>query len=102
MATPTRAADSILSGLKAFASIPWLEMNPVSLMNANKGIFGVNLGHMGDEVERLSGWLDQILVWWAEGKVRPHVDRAFPFTEAAAAHAYIQEQRNVGKVVLAP
>ena len=71
-------------------------------MNENKGVFGVNVGHMWDEVDRLTGWLDRILGWWAEGKVRPHVDRAFPFAEAAAAHSYIQERRNVGKVLLVP
>jgi NADPH:quinone reductase-like Zn-dependent oxidoreductase len=93
---------SLIGGLKAIASIPWLKINPISLMNENKGVFGVNLGHMWDEAERLTSWLDQILVWWGEGKVRPHVDRAFPFTEAAAAHSYIQERRNVGKVLLVP
>jgi len=93
---------SILGGLKAIAQIPWLKVNPISLMNGNKGVFGVNLGHMWDEAERLTRWLDQILVWWGEGKVRPHVDRTFPFTEAAAAHSYIQERRNVGKVLLVP
>jgi NADPH:quinone reductase-like Zn-dependent oxidoreductase len=30
------------------------------------------------------------------------VDRAFPFDEAAAAHRYIHERRNVGKVLLTP
>ncbi|MBY0273919.1 medium chain dehydrogenase/reductase family protein [Candidatus Binatia bacterium] len=93
---------SILAGLKAIASIPWLKVNPITLMNENKGVFGVNLGRMWDEAERLSGWLERILGWWAEGKVRPHVDRAFPFAEAAAAHTYIQERRNVGKVLLVP
>jgi synaptic vesicle membrane protein VAT-1 len=62
----------------------------------------VNLGHMWDESERLSRWLDQILVWWRDGKVRPHVDRTFSFAEAPAAHAYIQERRNVGKILLVP
>jgi NADPH:quinone reductase-like Zn-dependent oxidoreductase len=71
-------------------------------MNGNKGVLGVNLGHMWDQVDRLSGWLEVILRWWSEGKVRPHVDRAFSFAEAPAAHAYIQERRNVGKVVLVP
>jgi putative intracellular protease/amidase len=28
------------------ASTPWLQFNPLSLMNANKGVFGVNLEHM--------------------------------------------------------
>ena len=35
-----------------------------------------------------------------EGKLTPRVDRAFPLAEAAAAHRYIHERRNVGKVVL--
>jgi NADPH:quinone reductase-like Zn-dependent oxidoreductase len=30
------------------------------------------------------------------------VDRSFPFAEAAAAHRYIQERKNFGKVVLTP
>jgi NADPH:quinone reductase-like Zn-dependent oxidoreductase len=29
------------------------------------------------------------------------VDRSFPLAEAAAAHRYIHERRNIGKVVLA-
>jgi hypothetical protein len=35
------------------ASMPWLQFNPLSLMNANKGVFGVNLGHMWDQVDRM-------------------------------------------------
>ncbi|HEY8517231.1 MAG TPA: medium chain dehydrogenase/reductase family protein [Candidatus Binatia bacterium] len=93
---------SLLGGIRALASVPWLQINPVSLMNGNKGVLGVNLGRMWDQVDRLSSWLDTILRWWAEGKVRPHVDRAFSFAEAPAAHAYIQERRNIGKVVLVP
>jgi NADPH:quinone reductase-like Zn-dependent oxidoreductase len=30
------------------------------------------------------------------------VDRAFPLAEAAAAHRYIQDRKNFGKVVLVP
>ena len=36
---------------------------------------------------------------WGE-KVRPHVDRAFSFADAPAAHAHIQDRKNVEKVVL--
>jgi NADPH:quinone reductase-like Zn-dependent oxidoreductase len=35
-----------------------------------------------------------------EGWVRPHVDRSFPLDAAGEAHAYIEERRNIGKVVL--
>src|SRR5262245_714742 len=93
---------SLLTTLKTLAAIPWLRINPLSLMNTNRGVLGVNLGHMWDQREMLVGWLDQILTWYGEGKVRPHVDRAFSFADAPAAHAYIQDRKNVGKVVLVP
>ena len=34
------------------------------------------------------------------GKLQPVIDRVFPITEAEAAHAYVKENRNVGKVIL--
>jgi NADPH2:quinone reductase len=34
------------------------------------------------------------------GRIKPVVGKTFPLTEAAAAHRYIQERQNVGKVVL--
>jgi zinc-binding alcohol dehydrogenase/oxidoreductase len=37
----------------------------------------------------------------ANGKVKPIVDRVFPLAEAAAAHEYLEEGRQFGKVVLA-
>ena len=33
--------------LSMLARTPWLQFNPLSLMNANKGVFGVNLGICG-------------------------------------------------------
>ena len=33
---------------------------------------------------------------------RPLVDRTFTFREAAAAHRYVQERKNFGKVILLP
>jgi NADPH:quinone reductase-like Zn-dependent oxidoreductase len=76
--------------------------HPLRLINANKGIFGVNLGHLWREGEKLRGWMEEILEGVEEGWVRPHVDKAFKFEQAAEAHRYIEERRNIGKVVLAP
>jgi NADPH:quinone reductase-like Zn-dependent oxidoreductase len=98
----TGTERSVVSAIRTLATIPWLQVNPISLMNSNHAVFGVNLGHMWDERELLLGWMRQVIAWWAEGKVRPHVDRAFSFDDAPAAHAYIQARRNVGKVVLTP
>ena len=93
---------NVLSLLRTVASMPWLQFTPVSLIDQNKGVFGVNLGHMWKEVDRLRGWADHLLELWARGVVKPHVDKIFPFAEAAAAHHYIQDRHNLGKVLLAP
>jgi putative PIG3 family NAD(P)H quinone oxidoreductase len=37
---------------------------------------------------------------FADGRLRPVVDRVFDWSEAAAAHRYMEENRNVGKIVL--
>jgi putative PIG3 family NAD(P)H quinone oxidoreductase len=36
----------------------------------------------------------------SSGKLQPVIDRLFPITEAEAAHAYVKEDRNIGKVIL--
>lgn len=36
----------------------------------------------------------------ADGRLTPVIDRVFPVTEAEAAHAYVRENRNIGKVIL--
>jgi len=87
---------------RAVTSMPWLRFNPFRLMNDNRGIFGVNIGHLWGHIDLLRGAMEQIVEWEALGKVRPVVDRSFRFEEAAAAHRYIEDRHNIGKVVLAP
>ena len=84
---------------RLITQMPWY--NPLGLMNANKSVFGVNLGHMLNERDKLRGWMQDILNGIEEGWVRPHVDRTFPFEQAGDAHAYIEARKNIGKVVLA-
>jgi len=74
--------------------------HPVALMNTNRSVFGVNLGHMWRETDMIAEWMQDLLGGVAEGWVRPHVDRSFPLDAAGEAHAYIEERRNTGKVVL--
>jgi synaptic vesicle membrane protein VAT-1 len=76
--------------------------HPLSLMNQNRAVFGVNLGHLWHEPEKIRVWADTLLEGVANGWVRPHVDRAFSFDRAAEAHAYIEDRKNIGKVVLTP
>ncbi len=98
----TNKTGGMFGMLSMLASTPWLQFNPLSLMNANKGVFGVNLGHMWDEVDRMTGWVDQLMSLWEQGAIKPKIARTFPFDEAAAAHHFIQDRKNVGKVLLTP
>jgi len=78
------------------------KFHPIRLMNGNKGVFGVNIGHLWHEGAKVKGWMEAIMDGVKEGWVRPHVDKTFPLEQAAEAHAYIEQRKNIGKVILVP
>ncbi|MEB2313106.1 MAG: medium chain dehydrogenase/reductase family protein [Sorangiineae bacterium] len=75
---------------------------PLGLMNVNRGVAGVNLGHLWGETELLKAMLEALVRLYAEGRIRPHIHARFSFAEAARAHAELEQGKNVGKVVLVP
>ncbi|HKP14259.1 MAG TPA: medium chain dehydrogenase/reductase family protein [Blastocatellia bacterium] len=89
-----------LGMLKAVMQMP--RFHPLALMGRNKGVFGLNLGHLWHETGKIAEWMRVILDGVRAGWVRPYVDKAFPFERAGEAHAYIEARRNIGKVVLVP
>ncbi|MCG8587827.1 MAG: medium chain dehydrogenase/reductase family protein [Proteobacteria bacterium] len=88
--------------VRAAAAMPWLQFRPPALMNGNKGVFGVNLGHLWEEVDRITRWMETLLDAYHKAAVRPVVAATFSFEQAAEAHHYIQDRRNTGKVLLIP
>jgi synaptic vesicle membrane protein VAT-1 len=84
--------------LKVGLAMPWF--NPVKLMNQNRSVFGVNLGHLWHEAPKIEAWMKAVLSGVDAGWVRPHVDRMFPLAQAREAQAYIEARKNTGKVVL--
>lgn len=86
--------------LKAAVQMP--RFHPLGLFSKNRGVFGLNLGHMWHEPEKIAVWMRDIIRGVEEGWVRPYVDRTFRFDEAGEAHTYIEGRRNIGKVVLVP
>lgn len=72
-----------------------------ALMRGNQSLTGVYLGaEMG--TERVRAMIDRHLKAAATGQLQVVIDRRFPLSEAAAAHAYIESRQAVGRVVLAP
>lgn len=87
---------------KMALGIPWRRLSPISLINANRGVLGVNVGHLWKMQDEVGRWSQKLLSYYERGQIRPHVDRVFPFSQAAEAHQYIEDRKSVGKVLLAP
>jgi NADPH:quinone reductase-like Zn-dependent oxidoreductase len=87
------AATSLLTAHK---------VNPITLMNKNVGVFGLNLAHLFTERDLLRRGLSELVARAARGEVEPTIAATFPLTArgAADAHAYLHDRKNVGKVVL--
>ena len=74
----------------------------MKLMDDNRGVSGVNMGHLWDKTDLFnprSRSPDRSLF---KGHIKPHVGGVFPFSRAAEAHGEIEHARNVGKIVLVP
>lgn len=97
--------SSISADRRRFAHIirSWWQMGtfkPLSLMNRNRGVLGINLGHLWSEREALLPLADLIMSELRSGRLRSVVSRTFPLERVADAHRFIQDRANIGKVVL--
>src|SRR3954469_3662272 len=82
------------------ATLPWWKS--MGVMNENKGVFGLNMLSWWDREGSLDRVTEPLLAGLAKGDLKPVVAEAFPFDRAPDAHRFIEERRNVGKVVLVP
>jgi NADPH2:quinone reductase len=65
-------------------------------------IFGVSnaLLPADQRAEAMAGFIRVMLPGIVEGRIKPIVDKAFPFAELAAAKAYVESDTQLGKVVV--
>jgi NADPH:quinone reductase-like Zn-dependent oxidoreductase len=96
-----RDIPAVLRGLvrMPLATMPWWKS--LSIMNENKGVFGLNMLTWWDD-EGLDRVLEPLAEGLEGGDYEPVVAESFSFERAADAHRFIAERRNVGKVVLTP
>jgi len=81
---------------------PTLQVPVMRLMQKQAVITGSTLRpRNADEKARLAVAVERVVwPWIAEGRVNAIIDRTFPLTEAAAAHAYLESGTHFGKVML--
>ena len=89
---------SLWRALTTMLTMP--RFHPLSLMNRNRGVFGLNVGHLWSERDRLADGMRLLLDEVAAGRLRPVVARTFPLDRAADAHRFMQSRSNIGKVIL--
>ena len=89
---------SLPRAAKAFAQMP--RFSPLKLMECNHAVIGVHLGRMEGREAVLRREMNEILAMYSAGAIHPVVGKTFPLEQAAAAHRYIHDRKNVGKVVL--
>jgi len=64
------------------------------LFTKHQSLLGSFMGTLGE--------LHRVLKFVFAGKLKPVVDRVFPMSETAAAHAYLENKEQFGKVVVTP
>lgn len=79
--------------------IPKISLNLPLLKGCS--IIGVSWGgHMRREPEQFARSIDELLRWYREGRLRPHVDRTFPLERVAEAMNLVATRGVMGKVVI--
>jgi NADPH2:quinone reductase len=89
---------SYLHGAKEMWETP--RFHPLKLIDKNIAVIGVHIGKLAHKSRVLKPQLEEIFRLYHAGKVKPVIGKTFDLREAAAAHQYIHERKNVGKVVL--
>jgi NADPH2:quinone reductase len=85
----------------AAGEIPKLPLNLLLLREAEA--IGIFLGAFTKRnPEQHTRNLTQLMAWFAEGKLRPHIGGRFPLDRARDALAEVMERRAHGKIVLLP
>jgi NADPH2:quinone reductase len=74
--------------------------HPFQLIEDNRGIAGVQVLLLWDDLDRLDRGLGELLAWLAKGIVKPHVDSIHPLERAADAHVLLESRKTRGKLLL--
>ena len=74
--------------------------NPLKMASESKAVIGLNMLRLWDSRGNLDEFIEPLTQWAAQGLIRPVIAESFPLERAGEAHRFLQERKNVGKVVL--
>ena len=87
--------------LKAWWNTP--SFNALDLIGRNRTVIGLHVGTIGRaRPELIAEWMVELFKLHTKGKIRPHIGKVFDLRDAPAAHHYIHQRKNIGKVLLKP
>ena len=96
--------SSILSPLQWINLIVGLIKMPkfdaMQMVLDSKSVCGFNLSFFSEEHELIAQYLQQILIWVKDGKIKAPDAMPFTITEVDLAHEMIQTGNSVGKLVV--
>lgn len=78
-----------------------MKVDVSSLMGGNRSLTGVFLG-AEIMTDRVHDMIQEMVDRAAKSELEVVIDKTFPLSEAAAAHAYIESRQAVGRVLLIP
>ena len=84
--------------LPKFLQMP--SFNPRHLMMKNLGAFGFHLGMIRQRKDLVDRYGKILFEWLDERAINPMIDCIFDLENAADAHQYIADRKNIGKVLL--
>jgi NADPH:quinone reductase-like Zn-dependent oxidoreductase len=74
--------------------------HPLKMSSDSKAVIGLNMLTLWDEFGSLDDYIQPLRGWIDNKEIRPVVAEAFPLERGADAHRFLQERKNIGKVVL--
>lgn len=78
-----------------------MKVDVSSLMGGNRSLTGVFLG-AEIMTDRVHDMIQEMIDRAAKGELEVVIDKTFPLSDAAGAHAYIESRQAVGRVLLIP
>ena len=96
----TGETRSVVNVAKNFLKVPLF--SPMGLMDKNRSVAGVNIGHLWGEIPMLMEEMAALLELYDQKKIQPIIDQTFRFDQVADAHLRMQTRKNVGKIILVP